>query len=171
MVNCVGFKPIAQRDARVLILGSLPGAESLKQVQYYAKKQNSFWKIMGELAGAFPDLSYAERLRRLKESGIALWDVCASAFRPGSLDAAIQFPVPNNFAGFFESHRRIEFICFNGQPAHRLFQRYVMPDMPEKISALPRIILPSTSPAHAGMRYEQKLSRWREALKGLKKAK
>jgi double-stranded uracil-DNA glycosylase len=164
VTQCIGFPAVSRRGARVLILGTLPGAESLRRRQYYANKQNRFWKIMGELAGACPDLPYPKRLARLTENGIALWDVCAAAERKGSLDAAIQKPVPNNFVSFFKAHKNIKLICFNGQPAERFFRRYVAPGMPKNILSLPRIILPSTSPAHAGMRYEEKLARWREGL-------
>ncbi|OZA12577.1 MAG: DNA-deoxyinosine glycosylase, partial [Hydrogenophilales bacterium 17-62-8] len=83
-----GFPPIADAHARILILGSLPGQVSLQRQQYYAQPQNAFWKIMGRLFDAGPELAYAERTQRLVENGIALWDVCASAQRPGSLDAA-----------------------------------------------------------------------------------
>jgi hypoxanthine-DNA glycosylase len=162
--KCVGFKAVARSDARVLILGTLPGAESLKRRQYYAKPQNSFWEIMGELVGATPDLPYAERKQRLTEHGIALWDVCAMAERKGSLDAAIRSPTPNDFAAFFKTHPDIELICFNGQAAEKLFRRYVTPRLPENVLCVPGLILPSTSPAHAGMPFEQKLAHWREAL-------
>lgn len=162
--KCIGFEAVERSDARALILGTLPGVESLKQGEYYAKKQNSFWKIMGELVGAAPDLPYEARKKRLTEHGIALWDVCASAERAGSLDADIQSPTPNDFASFFKAHPNIELICFNGQPAEKLFRRYVKPHMPENVLCMPSLILPSTSPAYAGMRFEQKLARWRDAL-------
>jgi TDG/mug DNA glycosylase family protein len=162
--KCVGFKAVERGDARVLILGTLPSVESLKRQQYYAKTQNSFWKIMGKLVGATPDLPYEERLKRLTEHGIALWDVCAAAEREGSLDADIQSPTPNGFASFFKAHPDIELICFNGQAAEKLFRRYVKPRLPENVLLVPGLILPSTSPAYAGMPFEQKLSRWREAL-------
>jgi hypoxanthine-DNA glycosylase len=164
MANCVGFKAVSRKNAQVLILGTLPGVESLKQHQYYAKRQNSFWKIMGELVGAFPDLPYEDRLACLTENNIALWDVCKAAERKGSLDSDIQFPRPNNFDSFFTAHQDIALICFNGQPARKMFCRYVQPDVSGRNFDL--CVLPSTSPAYAGMRYEQKLSRWREALKG-----
>ena len=158
----VGFKPVARHDARVLILGTLPGTEFLKQQQYYAKTQNCFWKIMGELTGAHPDIPYRERLDCLLENRIALWDVCAAAEREGSLDAAIKFPIPNDFPSFFQAHPRIVMVCFNGQQAETLFSRHVKPDLSNANLSL--TVLPSTSPAHAGMRYEQKLARWRQAL-------
>ena len=161
MANCVSFEAISREDARVLILGTLPGAESLRRQQYYAKKENSFWRIMGELIGAAPELPYEDRLDLLRARGVALWDVCASAERVGSLDSSIRSPVANDFPSFFRAHQRIELICFNGQPAEKLFRRNAEAGSP----AIRRLVLPSTSPAHARMRFEEKLSRWREALR------
>lgn len=164
MSLCVAFPPAARTDARSLILGTLPGVESLRLGQYYGHRRNAFWPIMGELAGAGPDLLYEGRLEKLTEAGFALWDVCAAATRPGSLDAHIRDLVPNDFTRFFLDHRAIALICFNGQTAAKLFERYVAPDLPEEARQIARITLPSTSPAHAGMRFEQKLALWRGAL-------
>ena len=163
-----GFPPIAAPDARVLILGSLPGAVSLAARQYYAQPHNAFWRIMGELFGAGPDVPYAGRADRLRASGIALWDVCREAVRPGSLDAAIDLKsvVTNDFERFFHGHPRIVHVCVNGGAAWRLYLRQVQPLLPERLSSLPLHLLPSTSPAHASLRYAQKLQRWR-LLEGL----
>jgi hypoxanthine-DNA glycosylase len=158
------FAPVARPDARVLILGTLPGAESLRRRQYYAKSQNAFWKILGELAGAAPLMPYEQRLEALRDAGLALWDVCASAHREGSLDSNIRDMRPNDFASFFGAHPQIGLICFNGQTAAKLFERFVAPELPELARGIARKTLPSTSPAHAGMRFEQKLALWREAL-------
>lgn len=160
MTRSASFNAVSRPDARALILGTLPGAESLKQQRYYAKTQNSFWPIMGALYGASPEVAYDERLEILKNNRIALWDVCSSAQREGSLDSNIQAPIPNDFAGFFQTHPQIERIFFNGQPAGKLFRRLVNID----ISHILQITLPSTSPAHASMRFKEKLARWREAL-------
>jgi hypoxanthine-DNA glycosylase len=159
-----GFPPVARADARVLLLGTLPGVASLRQQRYYGHPANAFWRIMGEIAGASPTLPYEERLERLIACNIALWDVCASAEREGSLDSAIRGPVPNNFAAFFAAHQSVGLICFNGQPAHQLFRRLVAPGLDGQAAALPRHVLPSTSPAHARMTYETKLAHWRKAL-------
>jgi hypoxanthine-DNA glycosylase len=158
-----GFPPIAAPDARLLILGSLPGQASLAAHQYYAQPQNAFWRIMGALFDAGPDIPYAERAARLRSHQVALWDVCRSAVRPGSLDAAIDLAtvVPNDFAGFLDSHRRIEWICTNGATAHRLYRRLVQPGLPARAQALPLHMLPSTSPAHASLGFGPKLERWR----------
>jgi TDG/mug DNA glycosylase family protein len=162
-----GFPPIADAHAQVLILGSLPGQASLQRQQYYALPRNAFWKIMGRLFGAGPELPYAERAQCLVRNGIALWDVCAAAQRPGSLDAAIVHSsvVPNDLAAFIESHPGIGLVCFNGGKAAELYRRLVLPGLPAKLGTIRTETLPSTSPAHAAMSFEEKLTRWAAALK------
>lgn len=157
-----GFPPIADAQARVLILGSLPGQVSLRQQQYYAQPRNAFWTLMGRLFGAGPDLPYDERTQRLIQSGVALWDVCAAAHRPGSLDAAIRpdSVVPNDFAPFIAAHPQIRLIAFNGSKAAALYRRMVLPGLPLALQAIRCETLPSTSPAHAAMAPEDKLARW-----------
>ena len=161
-VRSEGFPAVATRDSRVLVLGTLPGPESLRQRQYYAQPRNVFWRIIGELFGAGPDISYARRLRILKQSRVALWDVCASAYREGALDAAIQpgSIVVNDFARFFRTHPQVQLICCNGQKAAQLYRRKVQPTLPEKWRSLQPVVLPSTSPAYAAMSYAEKLERW-----------
>ncbi|HEU5046777.1 MAG TPA: DNA-deoxyinosine glycosylase [Rickettsiales bacterium] len=164
-MQCTGFDAVADKDARVLILGTLPGAESLRQGEYYALRHNSFWWIMGELVGAFPELPYTERLAQLKRHGIALWDVCHSALRPGSLDSNIapDSIIANDFAGFFAPHKEVAHIFFNGQKANELFRRKVT-SLPARAAAIPHTVLPSTSPARANITRAQKLEQWRKAL-------
>lgn len=161
-----GFPPVAAPDARVLILGSLPGRDSLRRQEYYARPANCFWWIMGELAGAGPELPYQTRLARLIERRIALWDVCASAIRPGSLDARIVAAsvVPNDIAGFLAGHPLIETICLNGGAAAAMFARHIRPGLASAQAALPQRRLPSTSPAFAAQSRAAKLAVWKEAL-------
>jgi len=157
------FPPISNEHATILILGSMPGKESLRQSQYYAHPSNAFWKIMGELTGAHPSLPYAERLRMLKSSGIALWDVLDSCDREGSLDSDIRNESANDFAAFFAKHPYIKQVFFNGAKAEQSFRKFVLEQQTLPPLALQR--LPSTSPAHAGMRYEDKLQTWKIAIK------
>ena len=121
---------------------------------------------MGPLFGAGPELDYAERAQCLMQNGIALWDVCAAAHRPGSLDAAIVHAsvVPNDFAAFMQSHPGLDLICFNGSKAADLYRRLVLPALPTKLRAMRTETLPSTSPAHAAMTFENKLRRWSAVL-------
>jgi double-stranded uracil-DNA glycosylase len=162
-VDSRGFPPIARADARVLVLGSLPGQESLRRRQYYAQPRNAFWSIMGELFGAAPTLPYARRVARLRSRRVAVWDVCARAFRAGSLDASIVpgSVIVNDFAAFFASHPRIRLVCLNGAKAEALYRRCVLPALAAPAAALPLLRLPSTSPAHAARPFAAKLAAWR----------
>jgi double-stranded uracil-DNA glycosylase len=153
---------VADAGARVLVLGSLPGPASLRERQYYAQPRNAFWRIMGTLFGASPDILHEQRLELLRRHRVALWDVCASAHRPGALDASIRWAsvVPNDFAAFFAAHRELRLVCFNGRVAAELYRRRVLPGLAQNLSELRYETLPSTSPAHAGVSFEHKLERW-----------
>ncbi len=139
---------------------------ALAKQEYYAQPRNAFWPIMAEVAGAGPGLSYDERKRRLIERRLAVWDVCAGAVRPGSLDSSIQTSSirVNDFAAFLASHPDLQLICFNGAKAADLFARMVLPKLEARWSSVHRVILPSTSPAHAAMPLKRKIQMWRKAL-------
>jgi hypoxanthine-DNA glycosylase len=160
----VGFPPLAGGAAKVLILGSMPGVASLSAGEYYAHPRNCFWRIMGTLSGVPAEAPYAVRMRALAAAGVALWDVVRSCRRTGSLDTAIDRSSVrvNDFRGFLASHPGIGLICFNGGTAERLYQTLVAgsQDLPD----VPRLRLPSTSPAHAARSFEAKLQAWQSAL-------
>jgi double-stranded uracil-DNA glycosylase len=160
-----GFPPIADRRARVLILGSMPSEASLAAGEYYAFRHNQFWRIAGEIAGFAHDAPYERRKAALRSRRIALWDVVASCVRPGSLDSAIREDTirVNDFAAFFAAHPAIRRVCFNGRKAESAWRRRVAPTLPKSLELEYRL-LPSTSPAHAGMGYRSKLRIWRGAI-------
>jgi TDG/mug DNA glycosylase family protein len=157
-----GFAPIAAPDANVLILGSLPSQLSLQKQEYYGNPQNAFWRVMGELFGAGPDVTYTKRARMLRQSGIAVWDVLKSSVRPGSMDAAIDLSTarPNDFPAFFDAHPDITLVCFNGKKARELYERLVAPQIGGNIDKLEYKSMPSTSPAYASMSFEEKVRQW-----------
>jgi len=159
--SSTGFPPLAGHDAHVLILGSLPGQRSLQAGQYYAHPQNAFWRIMQEVAGA--EGSYERRCKALVQRGIALWDVLAHSVRLGSMDADIRLESAeaNDLVGFLAEYLEIRLICFNGQKAAKLFQRFVGPEVTD---AMLYETLPSTSPAYASMPYVDKLAKWRNII-------
>jgi TDG/mug DNA glycosylase family protein len=161
-VAAEGFPPVARGDARVLVLGSLPGARSIALQQYYAHPQNAFWPIMRELFGIGGD--YASRCDQLLENRVALWDVLHRSVRPGSMDADIQLgsAVANDFHGFLGDYADIRLIVFNGKKAEQLFTRLVGAD--DVVDGIVRVGLPSTSPAYASMPFSGKLAAWRIAL-------
>lgn len=156
-----GFPPIEQDDARVLVLGTLPGVRSITDQQYYAHPQNAFWPIMGELFGVSGN--YDERCAALAHHKIAVWDVLRASVRPGSLDADIQQETAsaNDFKAFFQTHASLELLVFNGKKAEQLFRRMVA-DEHRQIHR--QIGLPSTSPAYAAMSFKSKLELWRAGL-------
>jgi len=160
-----GLPPIARASARLLILGSMPGDASLAARQYYAHPRNHFWPILGAIHAFDPGISYTRRKAALATAGIALWDVIGSCVRQGSLDSAIDDAsiIVNDFASFLASHTRITMICFNGRKAESAWRRHVQGQLPPG-SRLEYRLLPSTSPAHAGMSYLRKLQAWRSAI-------
>lgn len=158
------FPPIAKADARVLILGSMPGVASLGAVRYYAHPRNAFWAIMGALVGARPELPYDQRLERLMDAGIAVWDVLESAEREGSLDTAIQHAVPNDVPALLERCPQITLIATNGTYATATFKRLLWKPCLAVRPDLRHVALPSTSPANARSNLDAKLEVWRATL-------
>lgn len=157
------FGPIAAPDARVLILGTVPSIASLAKQQYYGHPQNSFWPIMGKLFGAGRELPYDQRKQVLYGKGVAVWDVLRECYREGSLDSSIEVESeqPNDFATFFKTHAQIHSIFFNGGKSETAFRRHAL----KQVESLGREFryerLPSTSPAHAGRNFAEKLAAWR----------
>jgi len=160
-----GFPPIANRRARVLVLGSMPSVASLAAGEYYAHPRNHFWPIAGEICGFDPGATYARRKAALRQSGIALWDVVGSCVRMGSLDSAIEEDSirANDFASFLRVHPSIRRICFNGRKAESAWRRHVLGMLPPEKEFEYRL-LPSTSPANAGIGYLRKVRTWRSAI-------
>ena len=152
------FPPVVRKDARILILGSMPGGESLRRQQYYAHPRNAFWRIMGTLFGFSPDLPYEDRLKALKKHHAALWDSLAGCDRSGSLDTNIRNPEPNDISGLLKQNPSIRTIFCNGSASFQFLKKYH-----PRLFADPEleiIQLPSTSPAAAVYSFEEKLERW-----------
>ena len=158
LVQC--FPPIADVRATRLILGSMPGAASVAASRYYAHPQNAFWRIMAVLTGVGPDATYVARVCALQDAKLAVWDVLQSCERPGSLDSSIRrdTEVANDFATFFAQHPRITQVFFNGGAAEAGFKRHCNALLCDPRLSFQR--LPSTSPAHASLRFEHKLAAW-----------
>lgn len=154
-----GFPPIADKDAKILILGSLPSVLSLQKLQYYGNPQNHFWRILYALFGCEPDAAYEERKKFLVSKNIALWDSAAGATNPGSLDGTIKNVIPNDFAWFFAEHPRIGHIFFNGSKSEEVFRKY----FPSNFASVPHTRLPSSSPIPTpqNRNFEEKLESWR----------
>jgi len=151
-----GLAPVVGNNPRVLILGSYPPLQSLAKREYYGNPHNRFWTIMEQIFGIDRSLPYAARTAQLTGRGVALWDVLASCARVGSADATIRDTVPNDIAGFLESHPTVRCIALNGTAAGKFFARETCP--------VPAVILPSTSPANARLPLSEKTRIWNNCL-------
>jgi len=146
-------------SSKVLILGTLPGPESLRVGQYYANPNNQFWKIIYSVFNkSIIDPSYSCRLSFLLERYISLWDVFHSAERKGALDADIRNEVPNDIPGLVQSYPNIRRVLLNGRKAETSFHAYF------SNVGIDSLYVPSTSPAYAGKTLDEKTEDWRTAL-------
>lgn len=151
------FPPIIDQFSKILILGSVPGVKSLEMQQYYAHPQNKFWKIMFEIFEEEFSTDYSDRIKILKKNRLALWDVIDSCERKGSLDSEIRNEEANQIKELLQEHSNIRAIFCNGQKSYKNLQKIFGKEFP-----VPVYILPSTSPANAGMKYQEKLVLWRQ---------
>lgn len=158
-----GFRPVADRRSKILILGTMPGPTALKKQEYYGFSGNHFWKIMFQLFGVRQALSYPEKIKLLRENRIALWDVFRSCRRSGAADQNIEGAKVNAIPALLKKYPNIKTIFLNGRTAEKTFLAHF-----SNALKLPSDYLPSTSPAHAGMPFTKKLKSWSAILNRLK---
>lgn len=156
MSRIVGFAPIVHEHDTILILGSMPSVESLKQSFYYANKTNRFWPMLGQLFNQKSD-TLAQRLKLLETQKIALWDVCHSCIRKTSADADIREVNPNDIRQFLKEHATIQKVICNGRTSEHLMKRY--------FKDIPVTVCPSTSAANAKYRLKDLVSLYGKELK------
>lgn len=149
------FPPVADERTRVLLLGSLPGEESLARGQYYANPRNQFWRLMSEVVGTdLVPLSYERRLAAMLAAKVGLWDSVASASRRGSLDGAIRGHSANELRALVDGLPDLRVIAFNGGTSARIGGKALGAG-----GAFDRVPLPSSSPAFT-LSFERKLEEW-----------
>jgi len=151
-----GLPPIARRDARLFLLGSLPGDASLAAQRYYAHPTNQFWLLLGAAIGeGLAGLDYEQRLTRLAERRIGLWDVIATATRRGSLDQAIREAQHNRIEHLLHDFPQLRAIAFNGSTAASSGRKLIG----EPPAGLSLIDLPSSSAANTRP-FAEKAAAW-----------
>lgn len=155
--------PIVDEQTRVLIIGSMPGKQSLEKQQYYGNPRNHFWPIIGELFQIPIPEKYEERIALLRSKKMGLWDSIASCERKGSLDATIKNEVPNDFKTLFETYPQIQLVLFNGGKSFDVFRKHVGLEVLEQ-RAYEK--MPSTSPIPGKniKSFEEKVAMWRLLL-------
>lgn len=148
--------PIVDEHTRILILGSMPGEESLRLQQYYAHPQNHFWRLLGDILGEpLAVMPYPTRLRALLRQGIGLWDVYATCDREGSSDGTIRNATENDLQGLMRAHPKIGHLICNGKRALGIAE--------QQCADAEILAVPSTSPAYT-LPYADKFGAWLHAL-------
>ncbi len=162
-MNIFSFPPVTGEQPKILILGTIPGKESLRKREYYGHPRNSFWEILSFITGiAYDKNNYSSKTALIKLANLALWDVCGRAMRKTSLDSDIKNEVPNPLDTFIISHPTIKAVFFNGKTAAKLYNRYF-----ERNPFIQYEILLSTSPANASYSITRKRENWESAFNRL----
>lgn len=158
----IGLQPVIGSNARILILGSLPGDESISRQEYYGYPRNMFWDVMSGILGEKAPVLYSEKVEYLKRHGIALWDVLHAAERDGSLDSNIRNEEFNDIAKLIADNPSIEVIVTNGGKAEKSFRKYLRKN--PSISGKRICYCTSTSAMSlcAGWTLERLIEQWRK---------
>lgn len=162
MTKVESFKPIINDNSQILILGSIPGVESLKKREYYGNPRNHFWRIIYSIIKEDIEPNYDKKIIFLKKNKIALWDVIDNCERVGSLDSNIKNEEVNDFKTIFKEYPNINFIGFNGKKAYDSFKKYVGFDLLRQYQISYKK-LPSTSPIPSKnfKTFDEKLKEWK----------
>ena len=151
-----GLPPVIARHTRLLILGSFPGRASLLAQQYYGHPRNQFWRLLSALTGEdLAGLAYAQRVQRLLAHGIGVWDVLGACERVGSLDSNIRNTQANDFTLLRQRCPALVTVGFNGQTSGKFAPLFAS-------AGFNTVVLPSSSPAHAALSFDEKLAAWRQ---------
>ena len=149
------FSPIYNQDSRILILGSFPSVKSRENHFYYGHPKNRFWKVVAGVYGIRVPETIEEKRRMLTDLGIAIWDVIASCKIHGSSDSSIRDVEVNDFSAIL-TESNITRIYVNGSKAYELYEKYA-----KKVTGIPAVKLPSTSPANAAWSVERLIDAWK----------
>ena len=154
-MESVSFQPLISDESQILILGTMPGIKSLQMQQYYANERNAFWLIFFKLFKQEFSNHYQSRKNLILNNRIAIWDTLEYCYREGSLDSGIKNEKPNDIPGLIKSYPNISNIIFNGKAAEKFYTKFH-----KKIDRIEYFCLPSTSPANARLKIEDKFNEW-----------
>lgn len=152
------FKPIFDKNSKILILGSFPSVVSRKLGFYYANPQNRFWRVLAQILNASTPTSTDEKINFLLAHRIAIYDAAISCEIKGSSDAKMTAVAPANLEPIF-SGTRIAQVYANGGKAHEICEKYLKTQI-LNATGKPPVKLPSTSPANANFNFERLVQEW-----------
>lgn len=136
-------------SANKIILGSYPGLVSNLRSEYYSHPNNSFWTLLNIPTKDKDDnkISYIEKIKRLAEKDIGVWDVLSACSRldknnkETSLDKNISLQQYNNLEKLINKD-----LYFNGQTAFKEFSKIVkQQNLSFDLDKLQKHVLPSSS--------------------------
>lgn len=160
------FKPIFDKNSKILILGSFPSVVSRKFGFYYANPQNRFWRVLARILNAPLPASTDEKIDFLLAHRIAIYDAAISCEIKGSSDAKMTAVAPANLEPIF-SGARIAQVFANGGKAHEICEKYLKTQILNATGKEP-VKLPSTSSANANFSFERLAQEWTVISEALK---
>ena len=160
------FKPIFDKNSKILILGSFPSVVSRKLGFYYANPQNRFWRVLAEILNAPPPVSTDEKIKFLLAHCIAIYDAAISCEIKGSSDAKMTAVEPANLEPIFSGARIVQ-VFANGGKAHEICEKYLKTQILNATGKEP-VKLPSTSSANANFSFERLAQEWKVVAGALK---
>ena len=155
-MKSISFDAIVPVNAKILILGTMPGVKSLEAHQYYAHERNAFWPIMFAIFSHNSSADYTTKILLLNEKKIALWDTLKLCYREGSLDSNIKDAEPNEIMNLLTQTPSIKHVFFNGKSAEKYYDKFH-----KRATGISYQSMPSTSPANARLKFEDKLNAWK----------
>ena len=160
------FKPIFDKNSKILILGSFPSVVSRKLGFYYANPQNRFWRMLAGILNAPLPTSTDEKINFLLDRRIAIYDAAISCEIKGSSDAKMTAVEPVNLQPIFNTVN-ITQVYANGGKAHEICEKYLKTQILNATGKEP-VKLPSTSPANANFSFERLVHEWTVVAEALK---
>ena len=160
------FKPIFDKNSKILILGSFPSVVSRRFGFYYANPQNRFWRVLAGILNAPLPESIDEKIKFLLAHRIAIYDAATSCDIKGSSDAKMTAVAPANLEPIFKT-ANITQVYANGGKAHEICEKYLKNQILNATGKSP-VKLPSTSPANANFSFERLVREWTVVVEALK---
>ena len=154
--SVVGFKPVYDGNAKILIMGTVPSVGGVKYNFFYMSKVNKFWYYLTKTLGttdfvalanayraAYDKGCYNEELNAVKNAlysnGIALYDIIATCERVGSSDSQIISSQNNSSEKIFEivkANPNLKMIFVNSYEVEKRLRACLKKEGVEKLKEL-----------------------------------
>ena len=151
------FKPIYNKESKILILGSIPSVKSRENNFYYGHPKNRFWELIAKIYNKKIPVTIDEKIDLILRNNLAIYDVIKSCDIEGSSDSSIKNVVINNINKIIRDSS-INKIIFNGNKSYELYNKYES----NKFNNL--VVLPSTSPANARFTFDKLYETWKNQI-------